>query len=171
MIQWALISAPLEPVREVASSHQCTDEAHDEDEPYHGLGDLRERFVIDQQASAESASAERLLDAPSFGKQDKALGEVRAADDLNGQIDGAITVLHGRIGHPHGQEVAATLDQDVTLAAPDLFGSIVAARPARCHDLDRLAVNDPERRAGLAPLVLAHSHEQRVVHADRPDAD
>src|SRR6266851_8794698 len=47
-------------------------------------GDLRERFVIDQQASAESASAERLLDAPSFGKQDKALGEVRAADDLNG---------------------------------------------------------------------------------------
>lgn len=83
--------------------------------------------------------------------------------DLAEQIDGAITVLHGRIGHPHGQEVAATVDQDVTLAAPDLFGSIVAARPARCHDLDRLAVNDPERRAGLAPLVLAHSHEQRVV--------
>ena len=48
----------------------------------HSLGDLRKRFVVHQQASAEPVGAERLLDTPPLRKQDKAFGEVRTANDL-----------------------------------------------------------------------------------------
>jgi hypothetical protein len=41
-------------------------ESHDGAEPDYCLGDVRERFVIDQQASAEASRAEGLLDTPTL---------------------------------------------------------------------------------------------------------
>jgi hypothetical protein len=40
-------------------------ESHDEAEPDHCLGNVRERFVIDQQASAEPSGAEGVFDHAS----------------------------------------------------------------------------------------------------------
>jgi hypothetical protein len=52
------------------------DEAHDGPEPDHSLGDLRKRFVVDQQAAAVPTGSEGLLDTPALRQQDKALGKV-----------------------------------------------------------------------------------------------
>ena len=60
------------------------DEAHDGTEPDHSLRDLRECFIIHEQASAELPRSEGLFDAPPFGQQDKAFGKFWAPDDLNG---------------------------------------------------------------------------------------
>jgi hypothetical protein len=42
--------------------------------------------VIDKQASAEPCDTEGLFDPPSLGQQDEALGELRAAHDLDGDV-------------------------------------------------------------------------------------
>ena len=71
------------------------------------------------------------------------------------QIDAAVAILDRPIGDQHGQEMAQTVHQDVALATIDFLDVIIAARPSRSHDLDRLAVDDAEGWAGLAPRKLA----------------
>src|SRR4051812_15738776 len=61
-----------------------------------------------------------------------------------------------------------TVHQDVALATIDFLGVVIAARPSRSHDLDGLAVDDAEGWAGLAPLKLAHRHEQGMVNRLQP---
>src|SRR3954453_7944184 len=117
--------------------------------------------MIDEQASAEPCDTEGLFDTPSLGQQDGALGELRTAHDLDGdvpalhrgfeppgigavgdeeddpgeerldvahQIDAAVTILNRAIGDQHGQEMAPTVRQDVTLATVDVLGVVIAAR-------------------------------------------
>ena len=72
--------------------------------------------------------------------------------DLAHQIDAAVAILDRPIGDQHGQEMAQIVRQDVALASIDFLGVVIAARPSRSHDLDRLAVDDAEGWAGLAPL-------------------
>ena len=57
------------------------------------------------------------------------------------------------------------VDQQMALAPVDLLSGIIAARPGRLRRLHRLAVDDPGRRARLAPFRFARSHHQRVVDA------
>src|SRR4051794_32319362 len=82
------------------------------------------------------------------------------------QIDAAVTILD--LGDQHGQEMIVC--QDVALATIDFLGVVIAARPSRSHDLDRLAVDDAEGWAGLAPLKLAPRHEQGMVDRQPPSA-
>jgi hypothetical protein len=42
--------------------------------------------MIDKQASAEPCDTEGLFDTPSLGQQDETLGELRAAHDLDGDV-------------------------------------------------------------------------------------
>src|SRR3712207_2784863 len=58
-------------------------EAHDRPEPDHGFGHLRQRFVIDQQATAKPPGSKGLFYAPALGEQHKALRKVWASDDLD----------------------------------------------------------------------------------------
>jgi hypothetical protein len=61
-------------------------ESHDGAEADRCLADVRERFVIDQQASAETSGAEGLLDGPALRCQHKAFDDVRATNDLDGEM-------------------------------------------------------------------------------------
>ena len=64
---------------------------------------------------------------------------------------------------------AGGVGDDVALAAFDLLGRIVAARPAAFGGLDRLAVDHPRRRARLAPGSVAGLQQKlKVDPLDRP---
>ncbi len=133
--------------------------------------------MIDEQASAESCDTECLFNTPSLGQQNETFGEPGATHDFDGdilalhrgfepsgvgavgddeddpgeqrvdlahQIDAAVAILD--LGDQHGQEMIVR--QDVALATIDFLGIVIAARPSRSHDLDRLAVDDAEGWAG-----------------------
>ena len=53
--------------------------------------------------------------------------------------------------------------EDVSLAALDLLAGVEAARTTRLGGFDRLAIDHPGRRAGLAPSHLARLHQQVMV--------
>jgi hypothetical protein len=58
----------------------------------------------------------------------------------------------------------AGVGDDVAFAALDLLAGIPAARPARLGGLDRLAVDDPGRGAGLASRRLAGLEQQLEIN-------
>src|SRR5271170_5603751 len=55
------------------------------------------------------------------------------------------------------------VDDDVALAAFDLLAGIIASGTAAFRRLDRLAIDHASARAGVAPHLLARSHDQHVV--------
>ena len=71
-----------------------------------------------------------------------------------------IAVLH-IAGVNHGSDhQAGGIGHDMPLAALDLLRGIVAARPAALGRLDRLAVDDPGRGAGLPTGSFAHFQQE-----------
>jgi hypothetical protein len=65
--------------------------------------------------------------------------------------------------HARRYQKAARVYQDVALAALDLLAGIEPARAAGFGGLDRLAVDDPGRRARLAAGGLARCHQQLMI--------
>jgi hypothetical protein len=101
------------------------------------LGDMRQRFVIDEQTSAEPPGSERLLDAPPLRKEGKTFGEVRAADDLDGHMQArqrpleapGIGAVGGREDKPRKQR--SDLVDQIDAAIAVLQGAVGDALGAR----------------------------------------
>lgn len=82
-------------------------EAKDRAEPDHSLGDAGERFMVDQQPTAEPPGSKGLLDTPPLWQQDKAFGEFWASDNLDSYAQSAQCHLEApRVGaiRDHKQE-------------------------------------------------------------------
>src|SRR5215216_6054928 len=119
---------------------------------------------LDRPRPAFGERADELLPAiDAVGEDVAQLGE-RAGEALE-QRHGAVTVLNLGAVHEARQEEALGVGHDVAFAALDAFEHIQAARPSALGGAHALAVDDRQRRHGLAPLRLSRPSDEVVVHA------
>ena len=78
---------------------------------------------------------------------------------------GAVAILDVGGVDLSGNQQTAGVGEDVTFAALDLLARVKAPWTAAFRGLDRLAVDDAGRWAGLAPLGLAGRHQEMVIDA------
>jgi hypothetical protein len=83
----------------------------------------------------------------------------RGAQERNGGA--RIVQVCGRIAGV--EQSSSNIHEDVGLQPRELFPAIIALRPARLASLDRLTVDDGQRRRSFAPLSLAVEHYQKVA--------
>lgn len=83
----------------------------------------------------------------------------------DGREHARVTVAVLNVGgvDPCCKQQTARVGEDMTLAALDLLTRVKAPWAAAFRGLHALAVDDPGRRAGLAPLGLARRHKQTVI--------
>ena len=83
-------------------------------------------------------------------------------DGLNDQ-HGTIAILDIGGVHLGADQQTASIGHNVTLAAFDLLGGIVATRPAALGRLDRLTVDDPRRWARFTTRRFARLQQQLEI--------
>jgi hypothetical protein len=82
---------------------------------------------------------------------------------------GTIAILDISGVHLGTDQQPARVGDNVTFAAFDFLGRIVAARPAALGRLDRLTVDDPGRWAGVTPAASrASSSSAKLIVSNKP---